>query len=221
MFDPVTRGQASLPVCGTGSGALACLPSSTENGCRRFRREICRNGKHGLSLRDSLSARTPSGEVTARAMSSKCFLSRFRQYIARIVSLDLSQVHGLDEHVRDDESYIEQQWLWCGIIDAMTPIERENPSMILDGSRVERIAHGSGTTTEQVVDLVTRFGSPDAGLERALDLLLDGKMPFFQHVANWMPNIRFDAELCERTHAKILAGNCPWCGCGVISQEEI
>jgi hypothetical protein len=166
----------------------------------------------------------PSGEATGRTMSSNNFLSRFRQVIAQIVErtvpLDLSQFHSLDEQLVDIESYIQQQRLWCGIIDAMTPLERGNPSMILDGSRVERIALGSGTTTAQVVDLVTRFGSPDVQLERAIDVLLDDKVPFFQSVANWMPNIRFAGELCEKTHAKMLAGNCPWCGCGVISQEE-
>lgn len=43
-----------------------------------------------------------------------------------------------------------------GIIDSMTPLERRSPE-ILDLSRRQRIARGSGATSEQVGDLVLKL----------------------------------------------------------------
>jgi signal recognition particle subunit SRP54 len=44
-----------------------------------------------------------------------------------------------------------------GIIDAMTPAERRNPSKIIDPSRRRRIAAGAGVQPNEVNDLVKQF----------------------------------------------------------------
>jgi signal recognition particle subunit SRP54 len=46
---------------------------------------------------------------------------------------------------------------WGGIIDAMTPAERRNPSKIVDQSRRRRIAAGAGVEPHAVNDLVKQF----------------------------------------------------------------
>ena len=43
------------------------------------------------------------------------------------------------------------------IIDSMTPKEREN-HMIINGSRRRRIARGSGTSVQEVNDLLKQYG---------------------------------------------------------------
>jgi signal recognition particle subunit SRP54 len=42
------------------------------------------------------------------------------------------------------------------IIQSMTPIERDNPT-VLNGSRRRRIANGSGTTVQEVNQLIKQF----------------------------------------------------------------
>ena len=44
-----------------------------------------------------------------------------------------------------------------GIIDAMTPEERQNPEHVLDESRLRRIAAGAGVEPREVRDLARQF----------------------------------------------------------------
>lgn len=44
-----------------------------------------------------------------------------------------------------------------GIIDAMTPEERQDPERVLDESRLRRIAAGAGVDPREVRDLARRF----------------------------------------------------------------
>ncbi len=57
------------------------------------------------------------------------------------------------EGALDDNAFVAME----SLIQSMTPAEREKPQLI-DKSRAERIAKGSGRKPEQVLDLVQRFG---------------------------------------------------------------
>ena len=54
-----------------------------------------------------------------------------------------------------------------GIIDAMTPDERRNPSRVIDQSRRRRIATGAGVPPNEVSDLVKQFDGM-AGLMKGM-----------------------------------------------------
>lgn len=51
----------------------------------------------------------------------------------------------------------EKMKKWKNVIDSMTPKERENPDIVFDRSRIERIAKGSGTTAKDVRDLLKQY----------------------------------------------------------------
>jgi signal recognition particle subunit SRP54 len=58
------------------------------------------------------------------------------------------------------------------IIHSMTPVERRNPKLI-DGSRRRRIAAGSGTSPQQVNELLRRFGES----QRLMRAFAEGRSP--------------------------------------------
>ena len=60
------------------------------------------------------------------------------------------------------------------IILSMTPAERRNPR-IIDGSRRRRIAAGSGTTVQQVNQLLAQFKQ----VQKMMKQIGRGKMPQF------------------------------------------
>jgi signal recognition particle subunit SRP54 len=62
------------------------------------------------------------------------------------------------------------------IIDSMTPHERTN-YMIINGSRRRRIAKGSGTTVQQVNDLLKQYGEARKMMKSLTGGLLGGKLP--------------------------------------------
>jgi signal recognition particle subunit SRP54 len=62
------------------------------------------------------------------------------------------------------------------IIDSMTPQERTN-YMIINGSRRRRIAKGSGTTVQQVNDLLKQYGEARKMMKSLTGGLMGGKMP--------------------------------------------
>ena len=48
--------------------------------------------------------------------------------------------------------------LWSlGVIDAMTPEERANPSILTESMRVQRISRGAGVSPEEVKSLINQF----------------------------------------------------------------
>jgi len=83
------------------------------------------------------------------------------------------------------------------IIDSMTMAERENPTLLLDLSRMRRAAQGSGTTEQEVMFFIRSF--------------LIWRRP---------RDNRPVRELCDSLHQSILAGSCPWCG-NEICQGEV
>lgn len=56
---------------------------------------------------------------------------------------------------------------WRGIIDAMTPAERQFPFVKVDGWRVRRIARGAGVDKSEVVDLLASVKEANVIIARA------------------------------------------------------
>lgn len=86
--------------------------------------------------------------------------------------------------------------LWLGIFNAMTPAERDRPWMLREPSRAARVAGGAGTDVDRVEECVKAWVH-ELGL-------LNRQWVIPQH------------HLCATTHAKLLVGNCPWCGCQIV-----
>jgi signal recognition particle subunit SRP54 len=67
------------------------------------------------------------------------------------------------------------------IIKSMTAAERNDPERVINGSRKRRIAHGSGTTVQEVNRLLKQFGQTKKMMKQLLDmeksLKKGGKMP--------------------------------------------
>src|SRR3989304_346100 len=57
------------------------------------------------------------------------------------------------------------------IIRSMTPLERQNPH-VLDGSRRRRVARGSGTTPQDVNQLINQFNQ----MQKLMKQISSGKM---------------------------------------------
>jgi len=79
----------------------------------------------------------------------------------------------------DNESFVPIE----AIIKSMTPNERVNPDM-LNGSRRKRIATGSGTSVQEVNNLMKQFGdmrkmmkmmNKQGGMKRGLANLMGGR----------------------------------------------
>jgi signal recognition particle subunit SRP54 len=91
-------------------------------------------------------------------------LEDFRKQLSQVTRLGpLQKVMGLipgmgalNEMMGDVDPEEDMKRLF-GIIDAMTPEERRNPSKIIDQSRRRRIAAGAGVQPHEVNDLVKQF----------------------------------------------------------------
>ena len=84
----------------------------------------------------------------------------------------LSMVPGLGKQLKDvdvDERELDRAE---AIILSMTPTERRRPELI-DGSRRQRIAHGSGTTVQQVNQLLNARKQ----MAKMMKQIGKGKMP--------------------------------------------
>jgi Signal peptide binding domain len=135
-------------------------------------------------------------------MASESALSRFRQTIVPLAVIDAESMEWilttLEEEDRDEILEDARKWrLWCGIIDAMTPFERDSPKIVLGHSRATRIARGAGATIRAVYECMNCFFA---------------SLRVF--------NARFSADLCEHTHASLLVGTCPWCGCAILPERS-
>jgi len=62
------------------------------------------------------------------------------------------------------------------IIQSMTPVERSNPDLI-NGSRRKRLADGSGTSIQQVNQLLKQFNDMKAMMKKMNAMGAGGKAP--------------------------------------------
>ncbi len=81
-----------------------------------------------------------------------------------------------DELLDTQEEKIKK---WKYIIDSMTPFERENPEVI-KGSRVERIAKGSGTSIQDVNELLSAYKQ----LKKFIKVAKPGKLKKMRGLGN-------------------------------------
>ncbi len=106
---------------------------------------------------DEEEARKLQKKIAKNQFSFNDFLSQIQQ-IKKMGSLkDLAgMIPGMGKAIKnmdfDDDAFKEVE----AIIFSMTPVERENPS-VLNGSRRKRIAQGSGTTIQEVNRLIKQF----------------------------------------------------------------
>jgi signal recognition particle subunit SRP54 len=75
-----------------------------------------------------------------------------------------------------------------GIIDAMTPEERRNPSRLVDQSRRRRIARGAGVEAHEVSDLVKQFDGMAAMMKGMAGLGMRERMQQVQRLQTQMSN---------------------------------
>ena len=98
-------------------------------------------------------------ELMERIASGRFDLNDFREYLEELRKagpLDklLEMISGFNYKVSDlPKENIDR---WIAIINSMTPEERRNPS-IIKGSRIERIARGSGTRSKDVRVLLKSY----------------------------------------------------------------
>ena len=106
---------------------------------------------------DEEEARKLQKKIAKNQFSFNDFLSQIQQ-IKKMGSLkDLAgMIPGMGKAIKnmdfDDDAFKEVE----AIIFSMTPVERENPS-VLNGSRRKRIAEGSGTSIQEVNRLIKQF----------------------------------------------------------------
>jgi signal recognition particle subunit SRP54 len=75
-----------------------------------------------------------------------------------------------------------------GIIDAMTPSERRNPSRVIDQSRRRRIAVGAGVDPHEVGDLVKQFDGMSAMMKGMAGLGMRDRLREVQRLQAQMSN---------------------------------
>jgi signal recognition particle subunit SRP54 len=75
-----------------------------------------------------------------------------------------------------------------GIIDAMTPAERRNPSRVVDQSRRRRIAVGAGVDPHEVGDLVKQFDGMSAMMKGMAGLGMRDRLREVQRLQSQMSN---------------------------------
>jgi signal recognition particle subunit SRP54 len=64
------------------------------------------------------------------------------------------------------------------IIRSMTPHERQNPAVLKEGSRRKRIANGSGTSIQQVNNLIKQFEDMRKMMKKMNKMTKGGKRGF-------------------------------------------
>jgi signal recognition particle subunit SRP54 len=125
---------------------------------------------------DEDEARRISKKIRKNQFDFNDFLSQLEQ-IKKMGSLKdlIGMIPGMGKAIKDldidDNSFKPIE----AIILAMTPQERENPDMI-NGSRRKRIADGSGTSIQQVNNLMKQFGDMRK-LMKNMNKMNLGKMP--------------------------------------------
>ncbi|MEX2114545.1 MAG: signal recognition particle protein [Pirellulales bacterium] len=75
-----------------------------------------------------------------------------------------------------------------GIVDAMTPAERRNPSRLIDQSRRRRIAAGAGVEPHEVNELVKQFDGMAAIMKEMAGLGMRDRMKKMQQLQSAMTN---------------------------------
>jgi signal recognition particle subunit SRP54 len=75
-----------------------------------------------------------------------------------------------------------------GIVDAMTPEERRNPSRLVDQSRRRRIARGAGVEPHEVSDLVKQFDGMAAMMKGMAGLGMRERMQQVQRMQSQLTN---------------------------------
>jgi signal recognition particle subunit SRP54 len=108
------------------------------------------------------------------------FLNQMRS-IRKMGSLPqlMSMLPGMDRALRDDPSIKEaldgdQMKMTEAIILSMTLEERRNPD-IINGSRKRRIARGSGTTVQDINELLTGFKQMQKMMKQVMGMQKGGK----------------------------------------------
>lgn len=130
-----------------------------------------------LSLIEKAEATIESGSAeraVERLQEGKFTLDDFLDQMQQVKKMGplsgiVGMLPGLPKEVRnadlDDNMLVPIE----AMIRSMTPEERENPSVI-NGSRRQRIAKGSGTTVPQVNDLLERFRQLQTYMKQMSDL---------------------------------------------------
>jgi hypothetical protein len=151
------------PVCGAQSTVLVSTPPG-DSVCPACGSHIwvpwhIRPGKRGLQAQAQKGTRSPSSHGRAIVVDHRAgweptfpigllraFLQRLREPspVQRLIQWWTGQ------RDRNDDAWIVQA---CGIIDSMTEHEKSCPESI-DGSRIRRIAAGSGTLRGNVCELL-------------------------------------------------------------------
>jgi len=83
-----------------------------------------------------------------------------------------------------------------GIVDAMTPAERRNPSKLIDQSRRRRIAGGAGVEPHEVNELVKQFDGMAAMMKDMASLSIRDRLRKVQELQGMFSNP--NAQLARR-----------------------
>jgi len=133
---------------------------------------------------DEKQARELEKKIRTQQFTFEDFLEQFQQ-IKKMGSIQdiLGMLPGMNSAKLSDVDIDEKQFARMeAIIKSMTKEERQNPA-IINGSRRKRIARGSGTSTQEVNQLLKQFESTKKMMKQFADIERSGrkgrfKLPF-------------------------------------------
>ena len=166
-LDGDTRGGAAISIRAVVNKPLKFISSGEKmDALQVFHPERMADRILGMGDIVSLVERAQDDEQEARRLKKKLVKDQFNfnDFLSQIAQIkkmgnlkDLaSMIPGVGKALKNVEISDDVFKQTEAIIQSMTPAERENPS-ILNGSRKQRIAAGSGTTIQEVNRLLKQF----------------------------------------------------------------
>ncbi len=126
------------------------------------------------------------GEFTLDTFRNMMLQTKKLGPLNKIMSL-LPGMGGLTDMVQNTDAEGDMRRLG-GIIDAMTPAERRNPSKLIDQSRRRRIAAGAGVEPHEVNELVKQFDGMAAVMKKLATMGIRERMREVQGLQRMLTN---------------------------------
>jgi signal recognition particle subunit SRP54 len=124
--------------------------------------------------------RLRKGEFTLEDFRGMLDQTRKLGPIQKIMGM-IPGLSGMQDQLDGEEAELEMRRL-RGVIDAMTPEERRNPSRLIDQSRRRRIAAGAGVEPHVVSDLVKQFDGMSDLMKRMSGMGMRDRMKAMQEL---------------------------------------
>jgi signal recognition particle subunit SRP54 len=131
-------------------------------------------------------ARLQKGEFTLEDFRKMLGQTKKLGPLNKVMSM-LPGMGGMQEMLKDTDADQDMKRLG-GIVDAMTPAERRNPSKTIDQSRRRRIAAGAGVEPHEVNELVKQFDGMASIMKRMASMGVRERMREMQELQRGLSN---------------------------------